>query len=299
MIRDKPKTHGTKQLIDGIYEEGQHVILLEDVITTGSSVKEAIIKLESQGLIIHEIVCIMDREGGGVEELSKIYNVRSLYKMSNFTKQLCFALDVSNKDKFMQLVDEVGERIDILKTHIDIINNVDNDFIDLLVKKSKQYNFKIWEDRKFADIGSIVRNQLLGGNYRIAQWADYISVHLISGEAIIESIMDICNENKIGIFVIYEMSSSGNLINDEYKENVKTIIQKYDIIKGIVTQSYVSKNILHITPGISLTNMNDNYGQQYNKPKSITDIYVIGRDIYENENPLNMVNRFYKLIQNT
>ena len=55
----------------------------------------------------------MDRGKGGVEELNKKYNVRSLYKISDFVKQLCFAIDVVDKVQFMELIDEVGKDIDI------------------------------------------------------------------------------------------------------------------------------------------------------------------------------------------
>ena len=98
-------------------------------------------------------------------------------------------------------------------------------------------------------------------NYKIATWADYISVHLLPGEAILDSIKDICIEYNVKVFVIYEMSSKENLINHWYKRKAKEIIFKYnDIVTGAVTQSFINNKILHITPGMSLTTDSDNNG---------------------------------------
>jgi len=289
LVRNKKKDHGISKMIDGKFNIGQKVILIEDVITSGKSVRETIKKLELEGLIVNEIICILDRQGGGIDELSKKYKTTALFKLSDFKKrkQLCFALDLTNKKDFMNMIDKVGTYVDIVKTHIDIIEDVNDDFIKELKLKSKEYNFKIWEDRKFADIGSIVEKQLLSG-YKIAEWADYISVHLISGESIINSIKEICIENDIKIFVIYEMSSKGNLIDESYKEKVKNIISNNkDLIVGAVTQSFISEEILHVTPGINLELKTDGKGQQYKNIKDLkfTDIYVIGRGIYNATDP--------------
>ena len=60
-FRKEKKNHGTKKLIEGVYNTGDEVILIEDVITTGSSIKDAFQLLQSQGLIIKQIIVIFSR----------------------------------------------------------------------------------------------------------------------------------------------------------------------------------------------------------------------------------------------
>jgi uridine monophosphate synthetase len=50
MIRDKPKAHGTKNIIEGIYSDKDEFIIIEDVITSGTSVKESLQNLFDYGI---------------------------------------------------------------------------------------------------------------------------------------------------------------------------------------------------------------------------------------------------------
>jgi len=59
-VRDIVKSHGTKKLIEGNYKEGQTVLLIEDVITTGASVYEKVKILKNHNLNV-VILCILDR----------------------------------------------------------------------------------------------------------------------------------------------------------------------------------------------------------------------------------------------
>ena len=55
-LRKGQKEYGTNQLIEGEFTEGQKVILIEDVITSGKSVIDAAEKLEENGLFISQII---------------------------------------------------------------------------------------------------------------------------------------------------------------------------------------------------------------------------------------------------
>lgn len=64
MCRKTPKTHGLSQLIEGVYQKGQHCLVVEDVITTGNSVLNTIDVLEAHGLKVKDILVFLDREKG-------------------------------------------------------------------------------------------------------------------------------------------------------------------------------------------------------------------------------------------
>ncbi|PAV60485.1 hypothetical protein WR25_10610 [Diploscapter pachys] len=69
IVRKEAKAHGTKKLIEGNCQSGDTVILIEDVVTTGSSIKEVVKVLRDDGLIVSDVFCILDREQGGKEAL--------------------------------------------------------------------------------------------------------------------------------------------------------------------------------------------------------------------------------------
>lgn len=67
--RMEVKTHGVKGKIDGIFEKGQVVLLIDDLITTAGSKLEAISILEENGLRVYDVAVLVDREQGGAQLL--------------------------------------------------------------------------------------------------------------------------------------------------------------------------------------------------------------------------------------
>ncbi|HOA22176.1 MAG TPA: orotidine-5'-phosphate decarboxylase [Anaerolineaceae bacterium] len=68
--RKEAKTHGTSQMVEGVFQQGQDAILLEDVITSGGSILTAAETLASAGLQVRDAVVLVDREQGGVRSLA-------------------------------------------------------------------------------------------------------------------------------------------------------------------------------------------------------------------------------------
>ena len=69
--RKEEKEHGIKRPIDGQFRQGEVAILIDDLITNAESKLEAISVLEENGLKVHDVAVIVDREQGGVQELEK------------------------------------------------------------------------------------------------------------------------------------------------------------------------------------------------------------------------------------
>ena len=82
MRRKEKKDYGTKQVIEGIFQPQQNCLLLEDVITTGGSILETSKELENAGLIISDVVAVMDRNQQGKENLEKHYRVHTLFSLN-------------------------------------------------------------------------------------------------------------------------------------------------------------------------------------------------------------------------
>lgn len=70
-VRKAAKEYGAKNLVEGIFEPGMRVALVEDVVTTGSSSMQAIHTLREAGLSVAGVAAVVDREEGGAQAFSQ------------------------------------------------------------------------------------------------------------------------------------------------------------------------------------------------------------------------------------
>lgn len=89
IVRKKAKAHGTQNYLEGLqnFSPGQKIVVLEDVVTTGGSVLTACERIEAAGLKVLEILCVLDREEGGKENIEK----KGLKLRPIFTKDELFS----------------------------------------------------------------------------------------------------------------------------------------------------------------------------------------------------------------
>lgn len=64
-VRKEAKTHGTGKLIEGPFQPGDRVVVIEDVITTGGSALKAVAAIRAAGGMILGVLAVVDREEGG------------------------------------------------------------------------------------------------------------------------------------------------------------------------------------------------------------------------------------------
>jgi len=70
-VRKAAKEHGTAKRLEGPYEEGESICLVEDVVTSGGALLESVEALRGAGLVVHTAVCVVDREEGGADALAR------------------------------------------------------------------------------------------------------------------------------------------------------------------------------------------------------------------------------------
>jgi uridine monophosphate synthetase len=367
--RKEAKGYGTKKLIEGKFEAEENCLIIEDVVTTGSSIIETTIDLQSEGLIIEDAIVVVNREQGGVENIAKrgikmhslftlsylletlknagkieekmVKNVseyiarsqsvlnkepvkalkrlsmsfadranvaksetsRALFKIMDMKKtNLCLAADLTKTEEILNLVESVGPFICLLKTHVDIIEDFNDNFVKSLQALAEKHNFLIMEDRKFADIGNTVSLQYSKGVYRISSWADLVTAHSLPGAGIIKGLKEVVSDSPArGAFLLAEMSSEGNLISSDYKEKtMKMAAEHSDFVAGIVGQSsdlIQDPGLIQLTPGVKLEEGGDGLGQKYNTPEYVVkekgaDIAVVGRGIIAAKNPAEMAKTY-------
>jgi len=85
MVRKEAKQHGTGKLVEGPFREGESIVIVEDVVTTGGSSLLAIERCEQVGLQVKRVLAIIDRLEGGREAFaSRGYELTTLLTIRDF-----------------------------------------------------------------------------------------------------------------------------------------------------------------------------------------------------------------------
>lgn len=217
-----------------------------------------------------------------------------LRKKSN----LCLSADVTSSKELLELVNNVGPHICLLKTHIDVISDFTMDVIDKLKILATKHDFLIFEDRKFADLGSTVQKQFSEGVYKISSWADFINAHVVVGPGIIKGLESVAQGQ--ALILIAQMSASGNLCTPEYTQTAVSMAQDNNkfVCGFICTESVTDDHrFLNFVPGVNISSSNDSLGQQWVSPSDAVqkgaDVIIVGRGIYKSEDTAETA-RIYK-----
>ncbi|MGK0290970.1 MAG: uridine monophosphate synthetase [bacterium] len=107
--RKEVKKYGTGKQIEGIWEAGQQVLVIDDLITNGESKMETFEPFEQAGLKVKDVVVLIDREQGGKERLEKqgynLYSLISVYEILDRMKEL----NKISEEKYQELKKFIDE----------------------------------------------------------------------------------------------------------------------------------------------------------------------------------------------
>lgn len=82
-VRKEAKTYGTCRLAEGGEVDGRRLFIVEDVVTSGGAVLDAVEELRNRGAVVEQGVCVIDRESGGLKNLSDIgIDLKALFTMT-------------------------------------------------------------------------------------------------------------------------------------------------------------------------------------------------------------------------
>ena len=95
--RKEAKSYGTKAEIEGEYHAGETVVVIDDLATTGGSKFEAIEKLTGVGLVVKDVVVLIDRQSGAKESLAQAGY--SLYAVLTITQMLDYWEETGKVEK--------------------------------------------------------------------------------------------------------------------------------------------------------------------------------------------------------
>ncbi len=102
MRRKEKKEYGTKQQIEGVYKTGQKCLIVEDIITKGTSILETADDLEVAGLKVRDVVVLIDREANGAQNLhEKHYQLHAAFTLKDILNTLLHSDEISEEDRAM------------------------------------------------------------------------------------------------------------------------------------------------------------------------------------------------------
>lgn len=330
-VRKEAKSHGLRKLIEGgdiVVKDGEAVVLIEDVCTTGTSVLEYVKLLREYDIPVAQVLCIADR--GGLRNIREFVptaesvlgfrdlfcgSPRDLLREITEMKQtkLIFSADITDPAELLSMVQKVAPSICALKLHSDIVHNFNETFIRELLALRDQHYFAIIEDAKYADIASVTRTKFLNAPQNPSGWADFVTIHATSGLDALRAIIDLKHS---GIIVISEMSTSANLINENYTAAVYEMcapLQDSGYFGGFVAQGINvpfsdfprnGRSWHFFTPGIKLdqptssgssgnSDSSSREGQNHRDPSKVgTDYHIVGRGIYLAQDPSSEAMRY-------
>lgn len=220
---------------------------------------------------------------------------------------LILSLDVTRQERFFELLKPLAPYIVMVKTHVDILDDFDDDFITRLTEWARKENFLIFEDRKFADIGNTVRHQFRGGRYRIAEWADCVTVHALPGKGILDGLFGGL-ERPTAAFLLAAMSAEGHLLSDTYTRQTITMGAAYpERVAGYIgfapdrtglqrLRSKMPATSFMLMPGVHLESKGDGLGQRYVTAREAVlggaDFIITGRGIVQAEDPVKAAQQY-------
>lgn len=227
---------------------------------------------------------------------------KCLFKLMESKKtNLCLAVDLHRTADILNIADQFGPHIVALKLHVVMIEDFNyQQFSENLGKLKVKHNFLVFEDFKFADIGATNLQLYVGGLFRIQDWADLITAHVITGSESIGALMKgvQTNGDPRGCLLVAQMSNKGNTLNEI--ETSRQIANKFpNFVSGFISQSSITNDpgFIQFTPGVNIGTKADNLGQQYITPEEAVinrgaDIIIVGRGILKSEDPLTKLLEF-------
>jgi len=211
------------------------------------------------------------------------------------------AADLPTVDGMLHLIEDVGDHVCALKTHVDMVEGFDMTDWNRLVEAARSRGMILFEDRKFADIGRVAQTQM-EGLFDIRSWADLVTSHSVSGPDVVDGIAAAWDdvERIGGVLLLAQMSSSGNLLVDSYTESTLEIGRASPHVLGYIgngssgaelksLRSKVGEGQMIWTPGVNLSAKEGVLGQRYGHPVdavlSGSDAIIVGSGIHKSDDP--------------
>ncbi|KAF2988627.1 hypothetical protein EK904_007378 [Melospiza melodia maxima] len=298
----------TTRMIEGTINPGETCLIIEDVVTSGSSVLETAEALQKEGLKVTDAVVLLDREQGGKARLEEhgihLHSVCTLSgvleilqqqgevaaevveKVKKFIegnvfeaqngaapgKRLCKELSFSARAQLPGVHPTAARLLMLMeRKQTNLCLSADVTSPKELLQLAATLGPSICILKTHIDILNDFTQEVVK---EIASWADIVNAHVVPGSGVVKGLKEVGLPLQRGCLLVAEMSSQGSLATGEYtKAAVQMAEDNSDFVFGFICGSRVSNKpeFLHLTPGVQLQTGGDNLGQRYLSPKEVID----------------------------
>ncbi|MCM8771914.1 MAG: orotidine-5'-phosphate decarboxylase [Candidatus Omnitrophica bacterium] len=227
-------------------------------------------------------------------------------------EKLIVSLDLTEKKKVYELVEKLGGLVNFYKVGIIPYLLFGNEILRYLKKQNK----RIFLDLKFFDIPNTVEKAV---KIIFDNEIDMFTVHLMAGEKVIKNITEIKDNVKkdtkiIGVTVLTSFGEeelkflgikmkildlTEKLVEYGYKWGIDGVVCSGEELKTL--RPKFKPPFLFVVPGIRVEKSKDDQKRITTPNEAIkngADFIVVGRPIYESENPVKIVKKILRLIKN-
>ena len=222
------------------------------------------------------------------------------------TKSIIVAIDKTNKDSFLNILDSLDSNLCMIKIGSVSFNTLGHDIIHLAAQKG----FDIFLDLKLHDIPNTVKKSIEGLSSLPIKM---LTIHASGGKAMMEAAMSSVKGTNIKIFGVTALTSltdedTNQIYRRDAYDQVKAMLDlaEESNIDGVVCSPHelnlLAKrdSLLSITPGIRLENSNDDQNRVMTPKDAIelgANYLVIGRPITQSEDPSKVLIDIHQSIQ--
>jgi orotate phosphoribosyltransferase len=109
-VRKGVKLHGRERRVEGVLVSGDRVLLVDDLVTTGLTLKKAVEAVRAEGGVVTDAVAFLDREEGGQHLLGKIgIKLNALLKVGEIANTL-YELGAIDKESLRTILKQVKKQ---------------------------------------------------------------------------------------------------------------------------------------------------------------------------------------------
>ncbi|XP_025769331.1 uridine 5'-monophosphate synthase [Puma concolor] len=319
--RKESKDYGTKRLVEGAVNPGETCLIIEDVVTSGSSVLETVEVLQKEGLKVTDAIVLLDREQGGKDKLQAhgihLHSVCTLSKMLEILERQK-KIDAEMVERVKRFIQEnvfvaashngslcsvnkapaPGELSFGARAELPRVHPVAAKLLKLMQKKETNLclSADISESRELLQLADALGPSIC----MLKTHVDILNDFTLD---VMKELTTLAKRHEFLIFEDRKFADIGNTVKKQYEASyqVKMAEEHSEFVVGFISGSRVSMKpeFLHLTPGVQLEAGGDNLGQQYNSPQEVigkrgSDIIIVGRGIIMSSNRLEAAELYRK-----
>lgn len=240
--RKDAKAHGTKKMVEGVYNDNDRCLLVDDVVTSGISILESVESLRKHKIRVKDAMVLLDREQGGSENVGNSNVIlHSIIKTSQILDILFKSkkIDQETFDRTHQFL-EANKYVPVKNAEPEIVKELNFEQRAALTKNGvskKLYEIMTTKQSNLclaADFNNF--NELIKTADELGPHICMLKTHIdiINDFSLdnVQRLVDLSLKHKFLIFEDRKFADIGNTVKNQYKEGVYKISQWADVINA-------------------------------------------------------------------